>query len=615
MHGPAAQGTLVRGGRCRGSNSTHSRSRSSTSTTVDGRVSFLSSTVFSSARPSTAAPSNVRLSVPASRPSDCWVEPSEAVSDADRCRATLRRRAPLLLLTFGLTACTVMHFALGASTAPEVRAARLVWQMLLVCIASASCHVAVRKQARVLLTPSAASLQRLPERMSACFPFESAVPQPPTHPTFAGPAEESGDPGAPLTPASQIRALQAEVARLEEELETEVLHRRLLLMRMQREERGTCDTGVNTSDAPESCYRERVRTVTRSASGTLSSPRSFATMHWPESPGSPPDGRANTCEDWVMGKTIWRGPAGCTVRRGLSCSSGVPALIKCAKDSDRGADLASEAAILAELKHPNIVSRLVYIDREQLLVKELGAVQSLRVALDEFGAIREPILPHYVRQLCSAVSFIHQQGVVLGCLMAESILLSAQGVCKVSDFSKAFKVSSGASVGIEPSQALWLPPEVLQGGGCGWASDVWSLGATTFELLTTRPPHCDVIRKHPDVRTALSVLAQLGPPDVGVQFLSPAGQEFVRDCFEVVGRRKSAEALSCHRWFSGPGSAGSDVCTPNSGYAVAEHGSGVGSNDGMVVSENTVAISLRLLSKLRQIRPLDAYLSLGEVTA
>eukprot|EP01065_Artemidia_motanka_P012301 TRINITY_DN16765_c0_g1_i2.p1 TRINITY_DN16765_c0_g1~~TRINITY_DN16765_c0_g1_i2.p1 ORF type:complete len:478 (+),score=55.50 TRINITY_DN16765_c0_g1_i2:52-1485(+) len=477
MHGPAAQGTLVRGGRCRGSNSTHSRSRSSTSTTVDGRVSFLSSTVFSSARPSTAAPSNVRLSVPASRPSDCWVEPSEAVSDADRCRATLRRRAPLLLLTFGLTACTVMHFALGASTAPEVRAARLVWQMLLVCIASASCHVAVRKQARVLLTPSA------------------------------------------------------------------------------------------------------------------------------------------TCEDWVMGKTIWRGPAGCTVRRGLSCSSGVPALIKCAKDSDRGADLASEAAILAELKHPNIVSRLVYIDREQLLVKELGAVQSLRVALDEFGAIREPILPHYVRQLCSAVSFIHQQGVVLGCLMAESILLSAQGVCKVSDFSKAFKVSSGASVGIEPSQALWLPPEVLQGGGCGWASDVWSLGATTFELLTTRPPHCDVIRKHPDVRTALSVLAQLGPPDVGVQFLSPAGQEFVRDCFEVVGRRKSAEALSCHRWFSGPGSAGSDVCTPNSGYAVAEHGSGVGSNDGMVVSENTVAISLRLLSKLRQIRPLDAYLSLGEVTA
>jgi uncharacterized delta-60 repeat protein len=99
----------------------------------------------------------------------------------------------------------------------------------------------------------------------------------------------------------------------------------------------------------------------------------------------------------------------------------------------------------------------------------------------------------WIRQLCGALSFAHDQFGIVHCdLKPSNLILNAQYEIKVTDFgiARSIQIESakrglvlGGSGGIG-----FLSPQQVMGGEPSKADDIYSLGATIFDLLTGTPP-------------------------------------------------------------------------------------------------------------------------------
>ncbi len=102
-------------------------------------------------------------------------------------------------------------------------------------------------------------------------------------------------------------------------------------------------------------------------------------------------------------------------------------------------------------------------------------------------------------QVADALAYAHSQGVLHRDIKPSNLLLDTQGSVWVTDFGLAKETSSGdGSTGVVPPVGLtrtgdvvgtlrYLAPERLKGDS-DQGSDIYSLGATLYELLTLRPP-------------------------------------------------------------------------------------------------------------------------------
>jgi serine/threonine-protein kinase len=152
-----------------------------------------------------------------------------------------------------------------------------------------------------------------------------------------------------------------------------------------------------------------------------------------------------------------------------------------------------EAEAAAKLDHPNIVP--VYGVGEHdgqpyLCMKYVEGTTLARLVADNPLPPREAA--RYVAQVARAVHFAHENGILHRDLKPANVLIDRQGRPYVSDFGLAKQVggpqltASNAILGT-PS---YMPPEQASDrrGKLSPASDVYSLGAVLYELLTGRPP-------------------------------------------------------------------------------------------------------------------------------
>lgn len=156
---------------------------------------------------------------------------------------------------------------------------------------------------------------------------------------------------------------------------------------------------------------------------------------------------------------------------------------------------AREARALAKLNHPNIVTVHDFGKRENFHFLIMEFVEGLN--LREVSQ-REKLSPadalKLVPQLCDALQFAHDHGVVHRDIKPENVLLDKTGRIKIADFGLAKMTGSGKDFSLTGTQQVmgtfnYMAPEQMERPTeVDHRADIYSLGVVIYELLTSELP-------------------------------------------------------------------------------------------------------------------------------
>lgn len=202
--------------------------------------------------------------------------------------------------------------------------------------------------------------------------------------------------------------------------------------------------------------------------------------------------------DYELVEEIGRGGMG-IVYRAVQQSLGRTVAIKMLlrRDLAGPADLArfrSEAEAAAHLDHAGIVSIFEVGEHDGHPFYSMQFIEGTTLAK---RLAQGPLPPREAADLLAkvaeAVQSAHARGVLHRDLKPSNILIDAAGEPRVSDFGLAKRLEAGDSVthtGAILGTPCYMSPEQAAGsrGDVGPTSDVWSLGAILYQMLTGRPP-------------------------------------------------------------------------------------------------------------------------------
>ena len=160
-----------------------------------------------------------------------------------------------------------------------------------------------------------------------------------------------------------------------------------------------------------------------------------------------------------------------------------------------------ERQVLAALDHPNIARILDGGDtQEGMPYYVMEYVEGL--PLDRYCDQQRLSLSGRIKtfqQVCLAVDYLHQNLILHRDLKPSNILVSSDGVIKLLDFGIAKVVGAGAwanadltSAAGRPMTPTYASPEQISGSTLTKTSDLYSLGAILYGLLTGRPAYNDL---------------------------------------------------------------------------------------------------------------------------
>ncbi len=154
----------------------------------------------------------------------------------------------------------------------------------------------------------------------------------------------------------------------------------------------------------------------------------------------------------------------------------------------------TEAEAAANLDHPGIVPIHEVGQHEGQHFFSMGFIEGASLANQVVdGPLRPREAAALVEQIAEAITYAHERGVIHRDLKPSNVLLDNDGQAKITDFGLARKTEGDSSLtatGTIIGTPSYMPPEQASGktGEVGPLSDVYSLGATLYCLLTGRPP-------------------------------------------------------------------------------------------------------------------------------
>ena len=151
---------------------------------------------------------------------------------------------------------------------------------------------------------------------------------------------------------------------------------------------------------------------------------------------------------------------------------------------------ASQLEQLKQLRHPSIARCYGggFDSRNAYLAYELVDGESLDKVLDRRGRLPWETVLEFSQQLAEALQYSHQMGWIHGRLRPEKILISSDGRAKISDYRRDAITSIMGGGPPLVRQLQYAAPEQFTGRTADEKSDLYSLGAVTYAMLTGEPP-------------------------------------------------------------------------------------------------------------------------------
>lgn len=153
-----------------------------------------------------------------------------------------------------------------------------------------------------------------------------------------------------------------------------------------------------------------------------------------------------------------------------------------------------EGHAVARLSHPNLVRLLDqgHDGDEPFLVFELVEGRDLKTIIRRQGPLPADEAASICAQVARALASAHAAGVVHRDIKSHNVLVTPDGVAKLTDFGIARIVEAGTSgltkTGIVMGSSDYLAPEQAEGRDVDARGDIYSLGVVLFEALTGRLP-------------------------------------------------------------------------------------------------------------------------------
>ncbi|KAB8300286.1 hypothetical protein EYC80_000486 [Monilinia laxa] len=212
--------------------------------------------------------------------------------------------------------------------------------------------------------------------------------------------------------------------------------------------------------------------------------------------------------------------------------------------------LAREISFLRDLQHPNIVQYLGASSSDNHLNIFLEYVPggSVQTMLNSYGALGEPLIRSFVRQIVTGLAYLHGKDIIHRDIKGANILVDNKGGIKISDFGISKKIEASNLLNgpgnnkNRPSlqgSVFWMAPEVVKQTAYTRKADIWSLGCLVIEMMTGTHPFPDCSQLQAIFKIGGARISPTVPDEA-----SPDAKIFLASTFEVEHtKRPSADEL------------------------------------------------------------------------
>lgn len=214
---------------------------------------------------------------------------------------------------------------------------------------------------------------------------------------------------------------------------------------------------------------------------------------------------------WIKGIKIGNGVSA-TVYKAINTKTGSIFAVKSIplsrkKDHSQSYySIHNEVEILKSLSHPNIIkfydSDLDIETNEIFIVCEYASHGDLLSLVKQFSPLSMKIVKKFIKELLQALEYIHSKGIIHRDLKCANILIDQNSTIKLSDFGLSSLVNSKSTQCV--GSPYWMAPELFSGEKVTTAVDIWALGCTVIEMVTSLPPWSKVAKNEKELKILIN---------------------------------------------------------------------------------------------------------------
>ena len=156
----------------------------------------------------------------------------------------------------------------------------------------------------------------------------------------------------------------------------------------------------------------------------------------------------------------------------------------------------NEAKLLSRLNHPNIITLYDYIENDNgiFLITEYVKGQTLDEYIDLItGPVPQSRAVKIIVQVLDAVGHIHSKNMIHRDIKPSNIMITSEDTVKLIDFGIAKHLRKNQALvtqgGSKLGTTIFMSPQQVKGKVLDRRTDIYSIGATLFYVLTGQYPY------------------------------------------------------------------------------------------------------------------------------